>query len=229
MIEALHLRKRYGRHTVLRGFSLQAHPNEVTLLVGANGAGKTTSLRILAGLARPDDGEARICGFNLRQRRRAQARLSFLPQGVHFHPRLSCRHLLRFYSRLRRAGHKRVEERLELTGLHDEADKPAGKLSGGLRQRLGLAVLLLPDVPVLLLDEPGLSLDPHWRERLQSLVRHEAGRGRTILIATHMLAEWNGVADRCLLCDDGCITAELDPDNLRDSLSTRQLNRFAAA
>ena len=89
-----------------------------------------------------------------------------------------------------------------------------GELSGGTRQRLGLALLLLPDAPVLLLDEPGLSLDPAWRKRLQDTLRFEAERGKTILLTTHLVAEWNNVAHRCLLCCEGRIERELDPRNL---------------
>jgi ABC-type multidrug transport system ATPase subunit len=89
-----------------------------------------------------------------------------------------------------------------------------GKLSGGMRQRLGLALLLLADAPVLLLDEPGLSLDPGWRKWLQQTLRFEAQREKTVLITTHLIAEWNNVADRCLLCRDGGIERELDPADL---------------
>jgi ABC-type multidrug transport system ATPase subunit len=83
-----------------------------------------------------------------------------------------------------------------------------------MRQRLGLALLLLADAPILLLDEPGLSLDPAWRKRLQETLHFEAQRGKTILITTHLIAEWNNVADRCLLCRHGAIERELDPTDL---------------
>ena len=88
-----------------------------------------------------------------------------------------------------------------------------------MRQLLGVAFLLLADAPVLLLDEPGLSLDPGWRKWLQQKLRFEAERGKTILVTTHLIAEWNDVADRCLLCRDGIIERELDPKNLPDDFS----------
>lgn len=141
--------------------------------------------------------------------------MSYLPQGVAFQPRLTCRQVLGFYARLRGCPRQRVDHLLDLTGLGLHADQRCGNLSGGLRQRLGLAVLLLPDAPVLLLDEPGLSLDPGWRTRLQQLLREEAARDKTILVTTHLLAEWEGAADRCLRCDEGRITGEVDPDRLR--------------
>ena len=103
---------------------------------------------------------------------------------------------------------------LDLAGLRDFERIRTGELSGGMRQRLGLALLLLPDAPVFLLDEPGLSLDPGWRKRLQETLRFEAERGKTVLVTTHLIAEWNNVAHRCLLCRDGIIERELDPTNL---------------
>jgi ABC-type multidrug transport system ATPase subunit len=105
---------------------------------------------------------------------------------------------------------------LQLTGLGEAARVRTEKLSGGMRQLLGVAFLLLPDAPVLLLDEPGLSLDPGWRKWLQQKLRFEAERGKTVLVTTHLIAEWNDVADRCLLCRDGIIERELDPRNLPD-------------
>lgn len=229
MIVAENLTKHYDRAPVLRGVSFRAEPGKVTLMVGANGAGKTTTLRILSGLSRADSGEALIDGTSIvRQRIAAQRKLSFLPQGVAFHPRLSCRYLLRFYARLRGCGEARAGEMLHIAGLESHAGKRTGALSGGLRQRLGLAMLLLPDTPVLLLDEPGLSLDPEWRERLQTLLAGEAQRGKTVLVTTHLLAEWEGTADRCLLCRDGRIAGEIDPDNLRGSFQTPTSEAVAA-
>lgn len=220
MIVAEHLTKSYGRQQVLRRLSMTARAGEVTLLIGSNGAGKTTTLRILAGLGRPDSGTATICGADvIRSRCRAQEQLAFLPQGVAFHPRFSCRQVLKFYARLRGVAHGRIDEVLQLVGLEAEVHKRVGALSGGLRQRLGLAVMLLPDTPVLLLDEPGISLDPEWRSRMQALLHGEAKRGKTVLVTTHLLAEWEGVGHRCLRCLDGRIEREIEPGRLRDSAS----------
>ena len=113
---------------------------------------------------------------------------------------MTCAEILRFYARLRGVASSRYEAVLDLAGLRGFERVPTGKLSGGTRQRLGLALLLLPDAPVLLLDEPGLSLDPGWRKRLQETLRFEAGRGKSVLVTTHLIAEWNRVAQRCLLC-----------------------------
>jgi ABC-2 type transport system ATP-binding protein len=215
MIAVEHLVKNYGRKEVLRDMSILAQPGEITMLVGPNGAGKTTTVKVLAGLVRPDGGTTRVDSFDIvRERIKAQRVLSYLPQRPDFHPRLTCMEIIRFYARLRGLAGSRCEAMLDLAGLREFARVRARELSGGTRQRLGLALLLLPDAPVMLLDEPGLSLDPAWRKRLQDTLRFEAERGKTVLLTTHLVAEWNNVAHRCLLCRDGMIERELDPANL---------------
>lgn len=215
MIAAEHLTKNYGPKPVLRDMSIVASAGAITLLVGANGTGKTTTMKVLAGLVRPNAGTARINSFDIvRDRITAQRALSYLPQRPDFHPRLTCIEIIRFYARLRGLPLSRCEAMLDQAGLREFERVRTGELSGGTRQRLGLALLLLPNAPVLLLDEPGLSLDPGWRKRLQETLRFEAERGKAVLVTTHLIAEWNNVAHRCLLCADGKIERELPPTNL---------------
>ncbi|ATC63149.1 ABC transporter [Nibricoccus aquaticus] len=217
MILAHELTKSFGARRVLRGLDLAVEPGAITLMVGANGAGKTTTLRILAGLARADGGTVTICGHDLEKARGAAlARMSFLPQAPRFHPRLTTGQTARFYGELRGRTRRDVDAGLDAWGVLEFADVPTGKLSGGLRQRLALAVFALADAPVLMLDEPGLSLDPQWRRSLQDFLVNEAERGRTILLATHLLGEWEGKADRCLLVEHGRSQGELPPDRIRD-------------
>jgi Cu-processing system ATP-binding protein len=220
MISAHNIVKNYGGKAVLRGISLQAKPKQITLMVGPNGAGKSTTLKVLAGLIRPNSGAVQINGFDIvRQRIAAQRAMAYLPQRPSFHPKLTCLDILHFYAGLRGIPASRCEAMLQLAGLGDAARVRTEKLSGGMRQLLGVAFLLLADAPVLLLDEPGLSLDPGWRKWLQQKLRFEAERGKTVLITTHLIAEWNDVADRCLLCCDGIIDRELDPRNLPDDFN----------
>jgi ABC-type multidrug transport system ATPase subunit len=215
MISAHNIVKNYGRKAILRGISLRADPKQITLMVGPNGAGKSTTIKVLAGLIRPNNGTAQVNSFDIaKQRISAQRSAAYLPQRPSFHPKLTCLEVLRFYAGLRGVPVSRCEAMLQLTGLADLARVRTEKLSGGMRQLLGIAFLLLADAPVLLLDEPGLSLDPGWRKWLQQKLRFEAERGKTILVTTHLIAEWNDVADRCLLCRDGVIERELDPRNL---------------
>ena len=147
----------------------------------------------------------------------ALTQLSFLPQSPRFHARLTVSEILTFYARLRGLPASRVTHVQEQWDLLGERDQATGKLSGGTRQRLALAVLSLPQAPVLVLDEPGLSLDPHWRRVLQTQLRNAAHRGATVLVATHLLGEWNGQADRCLVLDGGVIARELPPARLVDA------------
>lgn len=215
MIRAENLVKSFGSHRVLDGESFEAPGGKITLLIGPNGAGKTTTMRIVAGLARPDAGCVEISGQTIQDdSRRYRAMLSFLPQNPAFHPRFTVRQILKFYAALRGVSSDRVDDVLKIAGLTEVAHKPSGQLSGGTRQRLGLALLLLPETPVLLLDEPGLSLDPEWRARLQKILHEESAAGRTVLVTTHLLHEWNGEADVCLLCEGGEIRGGIDPNAL---------------
>jgi ABC-2 type transport system ATP-binding protein len=218
MITITGLHKAFGGRRVLDGLDLQAKPGEVTLLVGANGCGKTTTLRHLCGLSTFDAGRIVIGSADLTTMRMAALeQLSFLPQSPRFHARPTVVEILTFYARLRGLPASRVaavECQWDLAGVRTQA---TGRLSGGTRQRLALAVFSLPDAPVLVLDEPGLSLDPHWRRMLQMELRGAARRGVTVLVATHLLGEWNGQADRCLVLDGGRIGRELPPARLIDA------------
>jgi ABC-type multidrug transport system ATPase subunit len=218
MITIRDLRKAYGRCRVLDGLDLDARPGEVTLLVGANGTGKTTLLKQVCGLSKPDTGRIAIAGADIATARRsALAALAYLPQSPRFHPRVTVAGILEFYAALRGLGADRARAAEARWRLTDVRDQPTGRLSGGTRQRLALAVQSLPDAPVLVLDEPGLSLDPDWRRVLHAELRENARRGATVLVATHLLGEWDGQADRCLVLEQGRVARELPASRLREA------------
>jgi Cu-processing system ATP-binding protein len=218
MITITGLTKSFNGRRVLDRLDLTVRPGEITLLVGANGCGKTTTLRHLCGLSAPDRGRIVIGSADVAtERKGALAQLSFLPQSPRFHVRLTVAEILAFYARLRGLPAARATEVERRWDLAEVATRASGKLSGGTRQRLALAVFSLPDAPVLVLDEPGLSLDPHWRRGLQAELHSAARRGATVLVATHLLGEWNGQADRCLVLEGGRIRRELPPARLLDA------------
>lgn len=211
MIAGTDLHKSFGDTHVLRGASFEVETGCVAALVGPNGSGKTTTLHVLAGLTTPDAGTATVDGVEVttdRSRRLSgQKHLAFLPQDVRFHSALTPRQVLRFYAGLREVPADRIEAALERVALRDASDQPCGTLSGGMRQRLGLALLELADAPVWLLDEPALSLDPDWRGYLMDRLRARVREGATVLMATHLLDVWTPVVDQVLRCEDGQIRA----------------------
>lgn len=206
MIRGRKLYKSFGNREVLSGASFDVEAGQVTALVGPNGSGKTTTLHVLAGLATPDAGTASVEGIEVTtDREGVQERVAFLPQDVRFHSALTPRQVLRFYAGLRDVPERRIETLLDEVALLDAADKSCGTLSGGMRQRLGIALLELDRAPVLLLDEPALSLDPAWRDVLMDHLRTRAEEGATVLLATHLLEVWQPLVDRILHCEGGRI------------------------
>lgn len=214
MIHFQDVHLRLGGRPVLRGFELNAPRGELSLVVGSNGAGKSSAFKVAAGLWRPSSGRVRTSGTRAGKRRG----VAYLPQSSEFHPRLRCEQVLRFYARLEGKGRAEVAAALELFGLEERAKSRVGELSGGLRQRLGLATLSFASAPAWVLDEPGLSLDPYWRRFLQQWLRAACDDGHTVLVATHLLAEWEAQTDHSYLCEDGRIVGALNPNQLRGAL-----------
>jgi ABC-2 type transport system ATP-binding protein len=187
--------KRYGRREALRGVSFEAHPGEVVAIIGPNGAGKTTLLSILAGLQPPTSGTVS----------RAPREVGWVPQSPAVYAKLSVAENLRLFARLEKVADPdaAVAAMLEQTGLADRAGDELGTLSGGNRQRVNIAVGLLADPPVVLLDEPSSSLDPRQRERLWEFIAALAARGTAVVFSTHNVGEAERYAGRVLVLADG--------------------------
>ena len=188
------LGKRFGARVALEDVSFALARGELVGLVGANGAGKTTLLSILAGVLSPDAGSVSLDGA-----------VGWVPQAVAVYSRLSVAENLRLFARLERVEDvdAAVERMLEQTRLGERAAERAGRLSGGNRQRLNIALGLLSDPGVLLLDEPTAALDPEQRERLWEFIGSLAARQTTVLFASHELSEVERHADRVLALRDG--------------------------
>jgi ABC-type multidrug transport system ATPase subunit len=201
--------KSFGGRRVLDGLDLDVAAGESTALLGANGSGKTTTLRCIVGLARPDGGRVVIGGIDLaRDPRAARTRLSYMAQKAAFPQTLTVRETLAVVARLRGVAARVVDREIEACGLGAVADRGVGLLSGGERQRLAIAVAFVPDVDVYLFDEPSANLDPSASRMLFDRARQMRREGRTLLFTTHVPADVRHLATRILLLRDGRIHAD---------------------
>jgi len=190
------LSKAYGDRRALQAVSFTAAPGELIAIIGPNGAGKTTLLQILAGALEPTAGSVSL----------DRRHVGWVPQQPAIYSKLSVRENLRLFARLEKVADvdATVERMLAQTGLEDRASDAIGTLSGGNQQRVNVAVGLLGDPAVLLLDEPSSSLDPRQRERLWTFVAALArDGGTTVVFSTHNVAEAERYADRLLVLADG--------------------------
>jgi ABC-2 type transport system ATP-binding protein len=211
MIEAENLTKRYGGFTAVNNLTFSCKAGEVVGFLGPNGAGKTTTMRMLTGYLPPTSGQAFIAGHNtLAESLEARRRLGYLPETVPLYPEMSVEGYLAFVGKLRRVDNlwERIDDVLEAVDLLDRAESFVGKLSKGMRQRLGLAQALLHEPDVLILDEPTIGLDPAQIREVRQLIT-ELGKNHTILLSTHILTEVEQICNRVIMIFDGEIRADM--------------------
>jgi ABC-2 type transport system ATP-binding protein len=214
-IAARDLVKRYGDRVALRGVSLSADRGELVAVIGPNGAGKTTLLSILAAIQRADEGEVE-----------APASIGWVPQQPALYGKLTVEENLMLFARLERSSDPRgtVDRMLELTDLAGRAGDQVTKLSGGNRQRVNIAIGLLGEPEVLLLDEPSSALDPRQRERLWEFILRLAGEGTTVVYATHHIQEADRYANRLVVLADGESVFDGSPRELEQATGTTGLD-----
>ncbi|HAV77475.1 MAG TPA: multidrug ABC transporter ATP-binding protein [Anaerolineae bacterium] len=229
LIKATNLRKFFGDARAVDGVSLEIAGGEIYGLVGPDGAGKTTTMRLLVGALRADSGQAEICGYNIeKQTEQARAQFGYLSQRFSLYEDLTVLENIRFFAEVR--GLKPDEWRprsleiLDFVGLEKFTDRRAGQLSGGMKQKLGLASALVTRPKVLLLDEPTTGVDPVTRQDFWQLVIRltTQGEGVSVIISTPYMDE----ASRCHrvgFMKDGRIIAEDTPSKLRTKLNGRIL------
>jgi Cu-processing system ATP-binding protein len=214
---ALHaVTKRYGPIVAVRDLDLALRAGEVVALVGHNGAGKTTQVKMMLGLARPTSGRVELFGSDpAKDGVGLRARVGYLPESVAFHPALTGRETLGFYARLKGLPAAQLDAAFAAVGLDGAAERAVGTYSKGMRQRLGLAQALLGRPRVLILDEPTSGLDPALRRELYAVVAARAAEGATVLLASHALTELEGRADRVVIVNEGAKIADGTLDELR--------------
>jgi len=202
-LEVRGLTKTFGPVTAVREVSFRAPAGQVTGLLGPNGSGKTTTLRVTLGLVRPTAGTALIGGLPYRSLPRPRRIVGAMLEATGFHPGRRARDHLRVLAAAAEVPDQRVDEVLDQVGLAEAAGRRVRGFSLGMKQRLGLAAALLGDPQVLLLDEPANGLDPAGIAWLRGLLRGLADQGRTILVASHVLGEVAQTADRVVIVSAG--------------------------
>jgi ABC-2 type transport system ATP-binding protein len=215
------LTRRFGERVAVRDVSFDVVGGERLAIIGPNGAGKTTLLSMLAGVLSPSDGE--IAG--------AGERVGWVPQQPAVYSKLSVAENLRLFARLERLGdpERAVERMLEQTGLTERRDEEVSRLSGGNQQRLNIAVGLLCEPRVLLLDEPSASLDPRQRERLWDFIAELSRQGTSVVYSTHNVFEAERYGDRVLVLGDGELLFLGRASELEETVGHAQAPDFESA
>jgi ABC-2 type transport system ATP-binding protein len=213
VIEMSHLTKQYGNKVAVNDLNLSIRRGEVYGLLGPNGAGKTTTILMLLGLTEPTSGTATICGMNCaRNPLKVKSIVGYLPDNTGFYTDMTGRQNLRFTGKLNGMSGKELETRidqlLERVGMTEAADQKAGTYSRGMRQRLGIADVLMKDPQIIVMDEPTLGIDPEGMRQLLELIRQLAVEdGRTLLISSHQLQQIQQVCDRVGIFVEGNLIA----------------------
>jgi len=213
IIQTSHLTKRYGAKIAVNDLNLSIRKGEVFGLLGPNGAGKTTTILMLLGLTEPTAGTATIAGCDCtRNPLEVKSIVGYLPDNVGFYTDMTGRQNLRFTGRVNGLGGQELEDRidalLERVGMTEAADKKTGTYSKGMRQRLGIADVLIKDPQVIIMDEPTLGIDPEGMRELLNIIRDLSVKdGRTVLISSHQLQQIQQVCDRVGIYVEGTLVA----------------------
>lgn len=220
MIQVERLVKKYDAFKAVDDISMTVREGEVYAFLGPNGSGKTTTMKSIVGLVVPTSGRVRVQDIDVHLfPKEARRIMSYLPQRVVFPENLTAREIVRLYARLRNLTKDAADEALAAAQFNGFSDQFVGGFSGGMIQRLGLAVVSLPNSPVLLLDEPTASLDPVGVKRFRDFVLNQKAKGKTIVFSTHLLPEVEQLADRVGIFVGGKLVAEETIENLKSSFN----------
>ncbi|MCC7123732.1 MAG: ABC transporter ATP-binding protein [Acidobacteria bacterium] len=226
MIRYERFTKVYGAHTAVDALTLDVPPGVVIALLGPNGSGKTTSIKAAAGLIRPTSGSVRLGSAGLPATDAAARHLcAFLPQRVSFPDALTGREVVDFYRRMRNLPADSVDRVMRFASLNGAGSRAVGTYSGGMTQRLGLAVAMLPEAELLLLDEPTAALDPDGLAAFHDLVAARRRAGSTVFFSSHQLGDVERLADLVIIVIAGRLAATLTSSELAARLAERGVMR----
>ncbi len=216
-IETDNLTKQFGNITAVRNLDLTVEEGEIYGFLGPNGAGKTTTINMLLSLVHPTSGSARIFDIEVgRENRDIHDRIGVLPAHTDLYERLTARKHLEFVTGVKQTD-DRPEALLERVGIPDAADRPAGEFSSGMAQRLKLAMALVGDPDLLILDEPTTGLDPNGAREMRQIIREENERGATVFFSSHIMEQVEAVCDRIGILNQGQLDAVGTIESLRES------------
>jgi ABC-2 type transport system ATP-binding protein len=213
VIEIEQVTKRFGPVTALDDLSFTVRPGSVTGFLGPNGAGKSTTMRVILGLDAPTTGRALVHGHRYGELVRPLHRVGSLLDANAMHPARSAWSHAISLAQSNGIGKRRVSEVLQLTGVDTVADRPVRTFSLGMRQRLGIALALLGDPPVLVLDEPVNGLDPEGIHWVRDLFKTLAAQGRTVFVSSHLMSEMALTADHLVIIGRGRLLADTSVDH----------------
>ncbi|WP_328939113.1 ATP-binding cassette domain-containing protein [Streptomyces tauricus] len=218
-IEVRGVHKHFGSNQALDGMTFDVRPGQITGFVGPNGAGKSTTMRVILGLDRPDRGTALVGGRRYQDLRTPLTHIGALLDAAAVQPSRTARHHLLWLAHSQGLGAGRVDEVIRQVGLQDVARRKAGGFSLGMRQRLGIAVALLGDPPVVMLDEPFNGLDPEGFRWMRGFLASLAGQGRAVLVSSHLMSELQDSADHVVVVGRGKVVADMSVRELLASVS----------
>jgi ABC-type multidrug transport system ATPase subunit len=228
VLEIKNITKTFQKNEVVSQFSLQLDEGQIGVLIGGNGAGKSTIIKMIGGIFQPTAGEITVCGIRREDRKNYSRKISYMPDDFVFPAGLTVKEWLKFYEKLGQAPKGRTEKALTLVGLEEKQNEKLGHLSKGMRQRLLFAQAYLRDAQLILLDEPTNGLDPYWVSSFVDILHKLRTEKKTILMSTHQLDMASSIADVIVFLHQGKIFHTIEVNQAdRDRLHERlyQINK----
>jgi len=222
------LSKKFEDVTAVNCLNLEIEKGELFGLLGPNGAGKTTTIKILCGLLEPTSGSTSVSGYDTqKETERVKTLIGVCPQDTAVYQHLSGRENIKLFGDLHAVPKEklkaRVEELLRKLSLLDDANRRAGKYSGGMMRRVNLAMALINDPEIAFLDEPTVGMDPQSRRAVWDFIRELKNQGKTVILTTHYMEEAQELCDRVGVIDHGILIALGSPDQLKDKFKAKNL------